>query len=43
MKQTIEEAILGRAPDATAVEVEGAAEARDATPDGRPLVVLSVT
>ncbi|MBX6311309.1 MAG: NifU family protein [Isosphaeraceae bacterium] len=40
MKQTIEEAILARAPDVTAVEVEGA-EDPSVTPDGRALVVLS--
>jgi Fe-S cluster biogenesis protein NfuA len=41
MKQTVEEAILGRAPDVVAVEVEGEAPAPMTTPDGRPLVVLS--
>ena len=40
MKQTIEEAILGRAPDVTAVEVEGLTDGPTTTPDGRPLVVL---
>ncbi|MDR3638151.1 MAG: NifU family protein [Isosphaeraceae bacterium] len=43
MKQTIEEAILGRAPDVVAVEVEGETAAPMATPDGRPLVVLSMS
>ena len=43
MKQTIEEAILGRAPDIVAVEVEGDTSAPLTTPDGRPLVVLSVS
>jgi Fe-S cluster biogenesis protein NfuA len=42
MKQTIEEAILGKAPDVTAVVVEGEAERPPVTPDGRPLVSLSV-
>jgi Fe-S cluster biogenesis protein NfuA len=42
MKQTIEEAILGKAPDATAVEVEGGAEGPSVTPDGRALVALAV-
>jgi Fe-S cluster biogenesis protein NfuA len=42
MKQTIEEAIVAKAPDAAAVEVEGVAESPSVTPDGRPLVVLSV-
>ena len=41
MHQLIEEAILGRAPDAAGVEVEGVAEGPPTTPDGRPLVVLS--
>jgi Fe-S cluster biogenesis protein NfuA len=41
MRQTIEEAIVAKAPDAIAVEVEGAAEEPATTPDGRPLVVLS--
>jgi Fe-S cluster biogenesis protein NfuA len=41
MKQTIEEAILGTAPDATAVVVEGQVE-RPVTPDGKALVELSV-
>ena len=43
MKQTIEEAILGRAPDVAAVEVEGETSSPMTTPDGRPLVVLSVS
>jgi Fe-S cluster biogenesis protein NfuA len=43
MKQTIEEAILGRAPDVVAVEVEGETSRPMTTPDGRPLVVLSVS
>ena len=42
MKQTIEEAILGHAPDATAVEVEGVLESPAVTPDGQALVMLSV-
>jgi Fe-S cluster biogenesis protein NfuA len=42
MKQTIEEAILGKAPDAIAVEVEGAEEDPSVTPDGRVLVALPV-
>lgn len=43
MRQTIEEAVVGKAPDATAIEVEGVTAGRDplTTPDGRPLVVLS--
>ena len=41
MKQTIQEAVLGLAPDATGLEVEGAAEEPSRTPDGQPLVVLS--
>jgi Fe-S cluster biogenesis protein NfuA len=41
MKQTVEEAIVGRAPDLSAVEVEGESSAPMTTPDGRPLVVLS--
>ncbi len=43
MKQTIEEAILGRAPDVVAVEVEGQTSAPMTTPDGRPLVALSIS
>jgi Fe-S cluster biogenesis protein NfuA len=42
MKQTIEEAILAKAPDAIAVEVEGVAESAPVTPDGRTLVMLPV-
>ncbi len=43
MKQTIEEAILAKAPDATALEVEGAvAEAPAVTPDGRALITLGM-
>ncbi|HEY2154981.1 MAG TPA: NifU family protein [Isosphaeraceae bacterium] len=42
MKQTIEEAILGKAADAVSIEVEGDVEPAPTTPDGRPLVVLSV-
>jgi Fe-S cluster biogenesis protein NfuA len=40
MKQTIEEAILAKAPDVTGVCVEGAAVDRTTTPDGRQLVML---
>ena len=40
MKQTIEEAILARAPDAIALEVEGAVADPVTTPDGQALVVL---
>jgi Fe-S cluster biogenesis protein NfuA len=43
MKQTIEEAILGRAPDIVAVEVESDSPEPMMTPDGLPLVVLSVS
>jgi Fe-S cluster biogenesis protein NfuA len=42
MKQTIEEAILGKAPEVNAVEVEGLAESPPGTPDGRVLVALPV-
>jgi len=42
MKGTIEEAVLARAPDATAIQVDGTTEAPGFTPDGRPLVVLNV-
>jgi Fe-S cluster biogenesis protein NfuA len=42
MKQTIEQAVLGRAPDAVALEVEGAVDEPLTTADGRPLVVLSI-
>jgi len=41
MKQTIEDAIIARAPDAVGLEVDGAVEQPTTTPDGRPLVVLS--
>jgi Fe-S cluster biogenesis protein NfuA len=40
MRQTVEEAILGKAPDATAIEVEGLAEKASPTAGGRPLVTL---
>jgi len=40
MKRTIEEAILDRAPDVVAIEVEGVVEGPGLTPDGRALVVL---
>lgn len=44
MKQTIEEAIYAKAPDVTAIEVEGdAADAPSLTPDGRALVTLKVS
>jgi Fe-S cluster biogenesis protein NfuA len=43
MKQTIEEAILGRAPDISGIEVEGELSGPALTPDGRPLIVLSVS
>jgi Fe-S cluster biogenesis protein NfuA len=42
MRQTIEEAILAKAPDAVAVEVEGAAESPSVTEDGRVLIALPV-
>ena len=42
MKQTVEEAVLGRAPEVVAVEVEGEDAVPATTPDGRPLVGLSV-
>src|SRR5262245_30263121 len=42
MRQTIEEAILGKAPDVIAIEVEGAAERPSVAPDGRALVGLTV-
>jgi Fe-S cluster biogenesis protein NfuA len=41
MKQTVEEAIVGRAPDLDGVEVEGKTPGPMTTPDGRPLVLLS--
>jgi Fe-S cluster biogenesis protein NfuA len=40
MRQTVEEAILGKAPDVIAVEVEGAAENSPATTNGRTLIAL---
>ena len=43
MKQTIEEAILIKAPDVTEVLVEGVADSPTLTPDGQPLVVLSLS
>jgi Fe-S cluster biogenesis protein NfuA len=43
MKQTIEEAILSHAPDVVAVQVEGETSSPMVTPDGRPLIVLSVS
>jgi Fe-S cluster biogenesis protein NfuA len=42
MRQTIEEAILGKAPDVIAIEVEGAAERPSVAPDGHTLVALNV-
>ena len=42
MKQTIEEAILAKAPDLAAVEVEGASERPTVTADGRVLISLAV-
>src|SRR4051812_10061631 len=48
MKQTIEEAIFARAPDVTAIEVEGEGEGQvqshgpTVTPDGRVLISLPV-
>ena len=42
MRQTIEKAILGKAPDVIAIEVEGAAEMPSVAPDGRALVALTV-
>jgi Fe-S cluster biogenesis protein NfuA len=42
MSQTIEEAILARAPDVMAVEVEGVAEGRHVELNGRELVALPV-
>jgi Fe-S cluster biogenesis protein NfuA len=41
MKQTVEEAIVGHAPDLDAVEVVGQTSGPATTPDGRPLVALS--
>ena len=40
MRQTIEEAILGKAPDVTALEVEGGFEGATAPTEGRTLVAL---
>jgi Fe-S cluster biogenesis protein NfuA len=40
MRQTVEEAILGKAPDVTVVEVEGMAENTSETRNGRALVAL---
>jgi Fe-S cluster biogenesis protein NfuA len=42
MKQTIEEAILAKAPDVTAIEVEGTSEGPTVTADGRVLISLPV-
>jgi Fe-S cluster biogenesis protein NfuA len=42
MQQTVEEAILGKAPEVTAVEVEGAAEEMPAPSDGRARIALPV-
>jgi Fe-S cluster biogenesis protein NfuA len=42
MRQTIEEAILAKAPDAAAVELEGEADAAPLTGNGRVLVSLPV-
>lgn len=42
MKQTIEEAIFRLAPEVSSIEVEGLPDSPPTTPDGRPLVVLSV-
>jgi Fe-S cluster biogenesis protein NfuA len=41
MKQTIEQAVLGRAPDALGLKVEGVVDEPNMTPDGRRLVVLT--
>jgi Fe-S cluster biogenesis protein NfuA len=40
MRQTVEEAILGKAPDVTAIEVEGLAEKASPSRGDRPLVAL---
>ncbi len=40
MRQTVEEAILGKAPDVTAIEVEGLAEKTSPAVGRRPLVAL---
>jgi hypothetical protein len=42
MQQTVEQAILRKAPDATAVEVEGMAEAPPENTNGRARVALPV-
>ncbi len=42
MKQTIEEAILAMAPDATAIEVEGASVGPTVTADGLVMISLPV-
>jgi Fe-S cluster biogenesis protein NfuA len=43
MKQTIEEAIIAKAPDAIGLDVDGAVDnSPGTTPDGRQLVVLSL-
>jgi hypothetical protein len=42
MKQTVEEAILARAPDVTAVEVDGLAEPAPLPGDGAARVALPV-
>ena len=42
MRQTIEEAIFGRAPEVTAVEVEGLEETPPVAADGRALFALPV-
>jgi Fe-S cluster biogenesis protein NfuA len=41
LKQTVEDALIARAPDLDAIEVEGERPATMTTPDGRTLVVLS--
>ena len=41
MRQTIEEAVMGRAPDLLSVAVESDSPEPMTTPDGRPLVMLS--
>ncbi|HEY7155236.1 MAG TPA: NifU family protein [Gemmataceae bacterium] len=40
MRQTVEEAILGKAPDVAAIEVEGLMEKASPSAVGRPLVAL---
>jgi Fe-S cluster biogenesis protein NfuA len=42
MAQTVEEAILAKAPDVTAVELDGIADIPPAGANGRPLVALPV-